>query len=512
MMIHARQVSEYSYDWFPFLRVGASLQNNGIPVDSAPLRVGIFATLDLPENTVIPIVGVKCLTRTSKQLLVHLITLDPGARSPSESRAHGWTFKDYDINGHPDLYGYGGIGSFGLAVAMTVNESSKGIPNCFFQDGTLVTRHIIKTGEELTVHPGDRCQTDSENPWTTAVQSIVDRCIASRTRSDRYRQVSKPISLSGIHWRTVRPPPPLTPSARGIIQHNGRPNTYVTRSTLQDGGLGLFAFQPIIAKQYFEVYDGHLVDRTKAMHLLHTGHNSFMRSVSAFHGILDGSRLPHSQHGKACFANSPGLGGDKGPNAEFVIHRKLAENTTLSIGTEHLGTVLLRALCDIDEDEEIFVSYGNTYWSQMVTGEPSTLDIVVVAPGGQVVRSQDGHVEVIRVAIKHAHLRTTQEQRLVAESVLNFVFDPELLQTTNIVSTFVTIPDRTAIMFVALDDVAGPDVFFSEWENNLLDLRFMYDEGDSSEGDSSEGDSSEGVTTPGTRNGTFFQRKENRER
>ena len=108
---------------------------------------GVYAKQDLKVATVVVIFGVPVSKWTHHD------------HGPS----HGWVRKKVGVkkenqpklDGHPSLYPYKGVGSFGLAIAMMLNEPTKGKPSCIFKFNSVVVQRRIKKGEELTVFYGD---------------------------------------------------------------------------------------------------------------------------------------------------------------------------------------------------------------------------------------------------------------------------------------------------------------------------------------------------------------------
>lgn len=110
-----------------------------VEVRPSPIgQSGLFAKQDLSVGTMIPIIG---------QKVIDFYT--------SEPLTHGWLYgKRGGVNGHPSINPYKGVGSFGLSIAMMVNESIDCVHNCVFDYNCLITALPIKQGSELTVYYG----------------------------------------------------------------------------------------------------------------------------------------------------------------------------------------------------------------------------------------------------------------------------------------------------------------------------------------------------------------------
>lgn len=101
---------------------------------------GVFAKCDLEPGLMFPIAGRRADPKSSQMFHVYEIKTSSGKVL---------------IDGDPSLHPYRSIGSFGLAVAMMVNEaaSPEVSPNCYFDGGYLcVCRRITKNEELLTYY------------------------------------------------------------------------------------------------------------------------------------------------------------------------------------------------------------------------------------------------------------------------------------------------------------------------------------------------------------------------
>lgn len=109
---------------------------------------GVHAAMDIPIATMIPIVG-DPVSRRKADLMI------------SRNRfTHGWVYSSpmgstVAVNGNPYINTRRNIGSYGLAIAMMLNEPLTKKPNCIFKLDHIVTSRRIKMGEELTVHYGN---------------------------------------------------------------------------------------------------------------------------------------------------------------------------------------------------------------------------------------------------------------------------------------------------------------------------------------------------------------------
>ena len=75
----------------------------------------------------------------------------------TDGLTHGWLYYGSvkgGVDGHPSFANYKGAGSFGLSVAMMINEQTRKKPNCIFKCDHVIIAQPIKKGEELTVYYG----------------------------------------------------------------------------------------------------------------------------------------------------------------------------------------------------------------------------------------------------------------------------------------------------------------------------------------------------------------------
>ena len=106
-------------------------------------------------------------------------------------------------------------------------------------------------------------------------------------------------------------------------------------------GNGVFATRHIPKNTIITSYDGEDIDRATA---LSRSDKSYMRTVSFGHHVIDGLRTPTRGRGAGSFVNHSST-----PNATFWIR---------------YDRVWIKALRDIQRDEEVFVNYGRSYWQR----------------------------------------------------------------------------------------------------------------------------------------------------
>ncbi len=141
------KINECSWIW-PLLEVKQSIQTNH------PCN-GVFTKHILRKKTMIPVIGIKLLQTDHDIRMFYRYSKNIADTTfPPGTFTHGWDVTDYSINGNPKLFTHEKVGSFGLAIAMMVNEPTNDQPNCIFKQNHLITIKTIQPGEELTVYYG----------------------------------------------------------------------------------------------------------------------------------------------------------------------------------------------------------------------------------------------------------------------------------------------------------------------------------------------------------------------
>jgi hypothetical protein len=102
---------------------------------------GVFAVIDIPIATMIPILG-------------DPISLHNIKRQKYVYRYRSRAGHVQMIDGSPHINPRHKVGSFGLAIAMMINVPLNKKPNCVIKFDHVVTSRRIKMGEQLTIHYG----------------------------------------------------------------------------------------------------------------------------------------------------------------------------------------------------------------------------------------------------------------------------------------------------------------------------------------------------------------------
>jgi hypothetical protein len=137
-LIEPEQVGEFAFEW-PGLELKA-MDFGG---------VGVFAAAPISAGASIPIVG-------------SLIPEPPeGKDHPSDS--HAWPYgarhlpelAGFRVDGRPtEQQPHKGVGSFGLAIAMLINESTTEPHTCVLRRNCVVVAVDLQPGQELTAYYG----------------------------------------------------------------------------------------------------------------------------------------------------------------------------------------------------------------------------------------------------------------------------------------------------------------------------------------------------------------------
>jgi hypothetical protein len=153
---------------------------------------GVFAVIDIPIATMIPILGDPISRRDIK----------------SHNSVYCWSHRSraghtLTINGSPNINPRHKVGSFGLAIAMMINEPLNKKPNCVIKLDHIVTSRRIKMGEELTVHYGDAYEDTrarmgyslSSNRYLNNTNKQLDAYIypSARTRNENIKHLQQHI-------------------------------------------------------------------------------------------------------------------------------------------------------------------------------------------------------------------------------------------------------------------------------------------------------------------------------
>jgi SET domain-containing protein len=127
----------------------------------------------------------------------------------------------------------------------------------------------------------------------------------------------------------------------------------VKLSNIHGAGLGLFTKQAISKNQIITFYDGEIIDWSIAKKLDTENKSSHIRSLAFGFSAIDGfKKIPQDNNcGLGSFIND----GFKNNNSKFkkVFLKNCAREIILVIATRF-----------IEQNEEIFISYGNSYWKK----------------------------------------------------------------------------------------------------------------------------------------------------
>ena len=175
------------YDW-PMLEVKPSSETGG--------GNGVFAVETLMPGTMIPILG-KPMSENSVRKRIEENTFTHGYQ-------YQWIFNKKGVDGHPRENKFQNVGTFGLAIAMMINESSSNkAPSCIFKMDHVVVAKRIAKGQELTLYYGSAYETIRKRLGYTvkcdsgyhykALENV--RYPNSKTRKDNYDELFEIIKV-----------------------------------------------------------------------------------------------------------------------------------------------------------------------------------------------------------------------------------------------------------------------------------------------------------------------------
>lgn len=127
-------------------------------------------------------------------------------------------------------------------------------------------------------------------------------------------------------------------------------------SKIPKAGLGLFATRAFKKNEIITFYDGPIIEYKEALRRRELKTDSHLRTLNVFCTCIDGITVPKKGLGGASFAN----------DAKGILKMKGVVNNSKLVSKTHPTTqttmVVLKALAPIQPKQEIFASYGRTYW------------------------------------------------------------------------------------------------------------------------------------------------------
>ena len=149
----------------------------------------------------------------------------------------------------------------------------------------------------------------------------------------------------------------------------------VKRSTIIEADRGLFASRSFLKNEFITEYDGDVIGAEVATRRLARNGPGHLKTLLSKFAVIDGNISPLPGRGGGSFANDIGFSVSRGEydrketryNAVYA-HRMVTfqgERRSQRTGMAVLGAVWLKATRNIEADEEIFVSYGKNYWTQI---------------------------------------------------------------------------------------------------------------------------------------------------
>lgn len=207
-----------------------------------------------------------------------------------------------------------------------------------------------KTDGEKEKSPSELKDSDPKG----AVKTLIDTTTKSlRTKGSKVSKISQTISQS---QKKVSLP----------VQTIGN-GVYVSKSTIKDGGLGLFTDHDIRKGEYITKYDGPVIDWKTAVQRRKNGDCSHIRTLVSQYSCIDGFTTPQNGVGGGSFINDATGGANSSHlNEKGTLKNGAFKNTTkfiLRTNNKTMESVIwIRAITDIPKNTELFASYGRSYW------------------------------------------------------------------------------------------------------------------------------------------------------
>lgn len=134
-----------------------------------------------------------------------------------------------------------------------------------------------------------------------------------------------------------------------ILMNNNR--LFVAKSNINNAGNGLFTLKKLKKNEIITFVDGYFTDRPNIFDMnLHSHCITINRYV-----IIDGFRRNKYNIGYGSFIND-------------IRNQSLYNVKFEKITLNNLHTyIFIKAIKDIDENEELYLNYGNGYWDNYIT-------------------------------------------------------------------------------------------------------------------------------------------------
>jgi len=137
------------------------------------------------------------------------------------------------------------------------------------------------------------------------------------------------------------------------LYHNSKFNLYIKDSQLFQSGKGVYTHDYIPANSFIDFYEGDLVEFIKG--------GTYFFQINDKWGI-DGFGPPRCYMAMLNDADFKPINKNKNKLKQISICHDFSNNCMFVTDEENL-TVSIYSLTDIEPESELFISYGDSYWS-----------------------------------------------------------------------------------------------------------------------------------------------------
>ena len=149
----------------------------------------------------------------------------------------------------------------------------------------------------------------------------------------------------------------------------------IKKSSIIGADRGLFASRAFSRNEVITEYDGEVISTHEASARRARNGPGHLKTLLPQFAVLDGNIVPEAGRGGGSFANDIGFDvvehtyTRNHPRHNAVYTHRVLPIPSKRTGIAVLGSVWLKAMRDIREGEEIFVSYGKGFWAAAATNE-----------------------------------------------------------------------------------------------------------------------------------------------
>jgi hypothetical protein len=250
---------------------------------------------------------------------------------------------------------------------MTLTQACIDITGGIFAPGQLyVALSRVRSGVDVQVIGGASAGAVN-NPLAEEARGFYRSAFATSAGLRRSGQPQSSAAAAATHSPNASAQTLDSRTSDSLVPHQFRHLSYigagveVRASTIgKEAGLGLFATKDFRTGSMITEYGGELIDAMERKRRVALGIHSHIRTLTPMHSFIDGINLkPEPGVPGASFANDPCA--TTAVNTRFEKHDF---DTGVERGKLYeIGRIFLQAVRDIKKNEELFVSYGKTYWT-----------------------------------------------------------------------------------------------------------------------------------------------------